>query len=317
MLTFLLAAFAACASPQSESDTVHVRPNFRLPTLGGKQFWEDTQWYAGWRVQKHVWTGHFRLLDESNVRRAWGSEGAVNKRFTQLKKSEGLKLRSPNLVVVVHGLGRSRASMGKLTNALRADNYEVMDMGYPSTRKSLQEHSAQVNSLLTQLVGEGAEQGDFVTHSLGGIVVRHALAGEPKWRESIRVRRLAMLAPPSQGSAIAQSMKDFLPFQWVMGEVGPALATDEAGQIPLPKCDFGIVAAQRGEDAGWNPLLEGADDGVVRVEETKLPGAEDFLLVEGTHTFMMRDEEVIQAVQRYLKTGSFSKPEAVEPEAGI
>ena len=286
-------------------DEMSSRPNLPFPTLGGKQLWADRHWFAGWRVQQHVWTGHARLLDGNNVRRAWGSLEACETALEEARASGELQLRSERVAVVVHGLGRSRSSMSKLRESLHEAGWDVLDMGYPSTRRSLGEHAEQLGELLNHLARDGAKQVDFVTHSLGGIVVRAAMARDDSWEDTLEVGRLVMLAPPSQGSALAQALKDFVPFRMVMGEVGPQLSLDEAAQVPAPECLFAVVAAQRGDGGGWNPLLKGEDDGVVRVEETKLDGMEDFLLVRGLHTFVMDKSEVVEAVVHYLEHGEF------------
>ena len=293
------------ASAVPNQDDMSSRPNLLFPTLGGKQLWADRHWFAGWRVQQHVWTGHARLLDGNNVRRAWGSLAACEAALEEARSSGELQLRSERVAVVVHGLGRSRSSMSKLSKSLYEAGWDVLDMGYPSTRRSLGEHAEQLSELLNHLARDGAKQVDFVTHSLGGIVVRAAMARDDAWEGTLTVGRLVMLAPPSQGSALAQALKDFVPFRMVMGEVGPQLSLDEASQVPAPECPFAVVAAQRGDGGGWNPLLRGEDDGVVRVEETKLEGMEDFLSVRGLHTFVMDKAEVVEAVVHYLEHGDF------------
>jgi hypothetical protein len=219
--------------------------------------------------------------------------------------------------------------MGELQQQLRAAGYEVMDVGYPSTRRSIAEHAAQLNSLLDQIAAsEEVQTVSFVTHSLGGMMARAALAvgqpnpgndaidtdtaaadsidtDAPQWRKSLQVHRLVMLAPPSSGSALAQSLKNFLPFQWFAGDSGQQVTLDEANLIPVPKCKFGIIAGHRKPGKGWNPLLEGEDDGVVRVEETRLSGAEDFWSVPSLHTFIMEDPIVVAGVLQFLQVGKF------------
>lgn len=299
------AALQVDGSESQSNSKMPSRPNLPFPTLGGRQLWADRHWFAGWRVQQHAWTGHARLLDARNIRQAWGSLQVCEDALARIREERGLVLPSTRIVVLVHGLGRSRASMSALAEALEAAGYAVLDMGYPSTRRSLDEHAAQLEGILDHLAADGASSIDFVTHSLGGIVVRKALAGGGTWAKELKIGRLAMLAPPNQGSSLAQALKDFVPFRMVMGEVGPQLALDEAEAVPPPSCRFGIVAAQRGDGGGWNPLLRGEDDGIVTVEETKLDGMEDFLLVRGLHTFVMDKPEVIRAVMSYLETGDF------------
>ncbi len=336
MRTFLLCVFtwtfslllAACQNSAHKADAVDTYPNLPFPTLGGRQLWADVNWYAGWRVQQHVWTGHCRLLDPTNMRRAWGKRPAVEDALRQERRQNELHLSSNHLVVLLHGLGRSRTSMAELQQQLRAAGYEVMDVGYPSTRRSIAEHAAQLNSLLDQIAAsEEVQTISFVTHSLGGMMARAALAvgkpnpgtdalktaaaadvtpaAEPQWRKSLQVHRLVMLAPPSGGSSLAQSLKNFLPFQWLAGDSGQQVTLDEASRIPVPDCKFGIVAGYRKPGKGWNPLLEGEDDGVVRVEETRLPGAEDFWAVPSLHTFIMEDPIVVAGVLHFLQVGKF------------
>lgn len=312
------AALGSCALPprsvESEAEVMRTQPNLPFPTLGGRQLWVDVHWYAGWRVQQHVWTKHARLLDRHNVRRAWGSLEACESALQKARERKELELQSTNIVVVVHGLGRSRASMSALRKRLRQAGYEVLDFGYPSTRRSLQEHAEQLRALVDRLAAEGVERFDFVTHSLGGMVVREAMQDPAPWEAEVQLGRLVMLAPPSQGSAIAEALKDFVPFRWLMGEVGPQLAYEEAARVPAPRMPFAIIAAQRGDGGGWNPLLSGEDDGVVTVEETKLAGMEDFYLVRGLHTFVMSQTEVLDRVLHYLEHGRFSPAPEASPQ---
>ena len=64
------------ATVMAQSDKPNAGPNLPFPTLGGKQIWADNFIYAGWRIQQNVYTDHFRLLDDRDIRRAWGDEAA-------------------------------------------------------------------------------------------------------------------------------------------------------------------------------------------------------------------------------------------------
>ena len=73
----------------------------------------------------------------------------------------------------------------------------------------------------------------------------------------------------------------------------------------MPACPFGIVAGGKGDDRGYSTLLEGDDDAVVRVAETQLDGAADFLLVPVSHAAMMKNAAVQRATVAFLETGRF------------
>lgn len=281
------------------------RFNLEFGTLGGKQFWGDAFWFADWRIQENVFTGHFRLLDPEDRRRAWGTREACRAAFERFRLDEAIELESEHLVILLHGLGRTRSSFDRLRDALPEAGYDATGIGYPSTRRSIAEHADGLVELLDSL--EGVARVSFVTHSLGGLVAREALSREAPWKERIEVHRLLMLAPPSRGSSLASALEDFMPFRAIAGPSGRGVALEEARAVPLPACRFGIIAGGRGDGRGWNPLLEGDDDGVVAVEEARLEGAEDFLLVDGLHSFLMRKPEVIEAAIRYLDTGSFGE----------
>ncbi|MHC5211077.1 MAG: alpha/beta fold hydrolase [Planctomycetota bacterium] len=279
-------------------------PNLPLATLGARQFWGDVFWYAGWRIQENVVTGHHRLLDPDDVRRAWGSREACRAVFERERVKRGITQPSDHLVVLLHGLARSRATFEDMEERLVGAGYGVAGLSYPSTYRSLAEHADQLETVLDGV--DGVSRVSFVTHSLGGLVARETLSRDSGWRGRIATGRLVMLAPPSRGSRLATELADFLPFEALAGPAGQELALEHARNIPLPTCSFGIIAAGSGDGDGYNPWLPGDDDGIVAVEETRLDGAADFLLVSGLHTFVMQDREVIEAVLHFLATGRFA-----------
>jgi hypothetical protein len=280
------------------------QPNLPLATLGGTQVWADVFWHAGWRIQRHVLSEHHRLLDPGDVRRAWGTGPACRAVFERTRAEGKLPAAAPgHLVILLHGLGRTRDAMTGMGEALTLEGFPVAALGYPSTRATIDEHAARLSGLVDQL--DGVERVSFVTHSLGGIVVRALLAEPAPWRERITLGGVVMLAPPSQGSSLARTL-DSVVFEALLGPSGQQLAGGTLDALPVPPCRFGIVAAGRGDGEGYNPLLPGDDDGVVSVEEAMLPGAADVMVVRGMHTFVMDDEAVQAATARFLTHGTFA-----------
>ncbi len=279
--------------------------NLAFITLGGKQFWGDRAILAGWRIQENVYTGHCRLLDPSDVRQAWGSFEACRTVLEEKRQLLGLKPRSDRLVLLVHGMGRSKSSFAKLEQAIGAAGYEVASVAYPSTRKTIREHSGQLAELLASY--EGVRSVSFVTHSLGGIVVRDLLS-QPGWQKRVKPERLVMLAPPNRGSLAAGTLKDWFPYQALTGKAGQQLTPEEVAKVPSPTIEFGIIAggSDGGKGEGYNPLLPGDDDGVVSVDEAKLDGAKDFLVLKALHSFIMDADDTREAVLRFLSRGRFT-----------
>ena len=283
----------------------HPEPNFNMEllTAGGAQLWSDEFVHAGWRIQRHAWTGHCRVLDPYDVRRAWGPFAPCRLHIERLRVRSGMSWRSSHLVVLVHGLGRTRRSMATLAKRLRRVGYATIAVSYASSRGSLDDHAETLCTVLERSIG--VETVSFVTHSLGGIVVRAALERDKSWRERIRAERVVMLAPPSQGAYLADFFGSFLPYRALTGEVGQDLQTRRLATLAAPDCEFGIVAGGTGGERGMNPLLPGDNDGVVLVQNARLEGAADFLLVERGHTFIMNAPEVLEATVNFLRLGRF------------
>ncbi|MEZ4241471.1 MAG: alpha/beta fold hydrolase [Myxococcota bacterium] len=280
-----------------------------LPTLGGKQIWGDEFLYAGYRIQQNVYTKHHRLLGPNDARLAAGTFDHCHDTFRRLRDQREVRPVSDHVVLLLHGIFRSKDSFGPMVKALQAAGYEAHGVNYPSTRQGLDDHADQVERLLERL--EGARRVSFVTHSMGGIVARVLLAREQAaWRSRVQPHRLVMIATPNRGAELATRVTQ-LPGSWAVG--GPSLVQLRAEHheaIPLPTIPFGIVAGARGDGRGFNPWLPGDNDMTVTVDSTRLEGAEDFLVVKAVHTFIQVQPAVIEATVRYLESGRFGEQAA-------
>ena len=214
-------------------------------------------------------------------------------------------------VVLVHGLGRTRWSMAPVAWAARRRGYAVLNWGYPSRRGTVAAHAAALAAALERLVAEGPGPVHLVTHSLGGIVVRAALA-QPEaaaWRD--RLGRIVMLAPPNQGSELADRLRAWSVPRRVLGPAGMALGTGPdalprvLGALP-PGLEVGVIAGDR----AWSPLLgrwmPRPHDGKVSVASTRVAGMTDFAVVARGHTFLMLAPEVHARIFAFLSRGRFA-----------
>jgi hypothetical protein len=298
-------------------------PNLPTMTLGGEQVWSDELVFRGWRIQQNVVTGHYRLLDAKDVRQAWGSWDQCRAAFDRAREREGLKPLEGKVVVTLHGLGRSRDHMEGISRYLEEQgDFTCVDVTYASTRRTLDEHAQSLARVLEHL--SGAEEIHFVCHSLGNLVVRRYLgeadSDEPRWKPDPRIQRMVMLGPPNNGAQlaglIARIVQEAQWAQWLAGPSATALALewDEARKLlATPPFPFGIVAGGCGDDRGLNPWLKGDDDMVVCVEETRLPGAADFRLVNCRHGALMSDATVRKCVLTFLQHGYFSTADERQP----
>lgn len=296
------AAYMALAEERSLAGE---KPNIPTGTFGGMQLWEDLRVLAGWRIQRNVVTGHHRLLDDGDVRRAWGSWEDCETALNSARSVHNLKPASDHAVVLLHGLGRTKTMYRSLAAKLEAEGYEVVTVNYPSTRRSIEAHADQVEQVLGHL--EGITTVSFVTHSLGGIVMREVLSRDSDWRQTVEPHRLVMMGPPNQGSVFAREVPKGAADR-IIGASLDELRDISAKDIPAPVIEFGIIAGGRGQE-GYNPLIPGNDDGVVAVTETHLAGASDFLVVEGLHSYLPSNERAAEATIHFLANGRFPPKE--------
>lgn len=213
----------------------------------------------------------------------------------------------PERVVLLHGLARTWRSMEPLAEHLRAAGFTVHNIDYPSRDQSADELVALIADELVECCSQGGGPLHFVTHSLGGILVRAYLS---RYRPP-NLGRVVLLAPPNQGSELVDALGENLVFQSILGPTATDLGTDAASfpnRIPTPDYELGIIAGRRSVNPIGSAIIPGPDDGAVSIESAKLQGATDFIVVDATHTFIMSSAAVAEQVVRFLRTGAFDHP---------
>lgn len=208
-------------------------------------------------------------------------------------------------VVLLHGMGRTSASMLILKSRLEKHGYRVISQTYPSTDAATDAHVEWLDEILDRCCRDPEVKTNFVTHSLGGIVIRKYL----KERKFPGLGRVVMLSPPNQGSELADYLKGWELFEWSTGPSGKELGT---GEQSTPN-SLGPVAFELGVitgDSSFNPvtsllLIPGPDDGKVSVDRARVQGMKDFLVVNHTHTFIMNSSLVAKEVITFLENGFF------------
>jgi pimeloyl-ACP methyl ester carboxylesterase len=200
--------------------------------------------------------------------------------------------------------------MQQLAETLMAKGYQVVNIDYPSREKPIEELAEiAIPQGLAACRDSGAEPVNFVTHSLGGILVRQYYSRH----ESESLKRVVMLGPPNQGSEVVDNLKDVPGFKLINGPAGRQLGT---GDNSLPNrlgpvnFELGVIAGTKSFNLILSNYLPNPDDGKVSVDRTKVDGMCSFAALPATHTFMMKNGEVIEEVVHFLREGRFASPQA-------
>ncbi len=227
-------------------------------------------------------------------------------------------------MVLLHGLARTRRSMRRLESRLRGEGWRTLNVGYPSTRRQPDELVELLHHRLGPAVQVRPKAGDetaetrraapsvpppsvhFVTHSLGGLLLRALLDRY----EIPALGRVVQLAPPNRGSEIVDRIGAWRAFGWIFGPTGRALGTGP-GSLPstlgVPAAEVGVIAGSRSINPLGSLLLPGAGDGAVTLARTRLgDGAEkDWIVLPLDHTTIMMREEAARQTVHFLRHGRF------------
>ena len=214
------------------------------------------------------------------------------------------------IVVLLHGLSRTRLSMAGLARHLTRAGFTTWSRGYPSRRRSIADAADEVAGWIARELPAGRPLA-AVTHSLGGLLIRHMAARIP-------FSRVVMLAPPNQGSLLARALRERPLYRWLYGPAGQEIAAaGEGGVWPPLAAPTAVIAGTRAR-GGWNPTSwvsrgvgafgpDEPNDGTLAVSETWLAGMAAFATVDASHTWIMDHPAARALVLRFLEASTLDE----------
>jgi pimeloyl-ACP methyl ester carboxylesterase len=208
-------------------------------------------------------------------------------------------------VILLHGMFRSAIAMRPAELFLKEKGFKVINLSYPSTKYNIE--TLVQNYLLPEIISleaNGAKKIHFVTHSMGGILVRHYLKNNPM----PSLGRVVMLSPPNKGTELTKLFADT---DWFKDKIGPAgkqlnpSHNSWVNQLGSVDFELGIIAGNYNGNLLTSWLLPGPDDGVVSVESMKVTGMADLLLVSEKHFNIRRFIPALQQSVYFIENGRF------------
>lgn len=209
-------------------------------------------------------------------------------------------------IVVLHGIARTYRSMRSLARFLESEGYPVLNVDYPSTRIPLESLIEHINKQVVAFNQDHQRRIHFVGYSLGGLMARGVIN---RYRPP-NLGRVVQLAPPNQGSEVADFWKNNFLYRWIFGPAGQDLGADEKSfnRILGPvDYELGVIAGNRTWDPISSAVIQGPDDGKVSVESTKVSGLTDHIIIPATHTFIIYDREAWNQAVHFFRYGKFNR----------
>lgn len=193
--------------------------------------------------------------------------------------------------------------MRALQRALQQEGYTVHNLGYDSRHHPIPILADRAAREVRSRTAD-ASTVHFVTHSMGGILVRQMEAAQPL----AKLGRVVMLAPPNHGSEVVDRIGHTWIFDRINGPAGQQLGTDPesfVNQLGPVNFDCGILTGDRSFNWINSCMIPGPDDGKVSVARARVQGMRAFKVVHSSHSFIMNKKSVIEDVLHFLETGAF------------
>ncbi|HEY8037609.1 MAG TPA: alpha/beta fold hydrolase [Methylobacter sp.] len=208
-------------------------------------------------------------------------------------------------IILLHGLARTSRSMNNAVKLLAAYGYKIVNVDYPSRSASISELAQKyIAEALKQCDTEGAKKIHFLTHSMGGILLRDYLSNQ----NVDKLGRVVMLAPPNRGSEVVDKLGSWRLFYYLNGPAGLQLGTDNnsvPNRLGAVNFQLGIIAGNRTVNPFLSRLIPGVNDGKVSVSRAQVEGMKDFIAMPYSHSFIMRRDAVIEQALHFIQQGCF------------
>ena len=204
--------------------------SFDFFTLGGNGSWEDIFFYQKWRIQRHIGTGEYRLLDSWDISRKEGTFEECRKKFVDYIDAYQISRQNGHMVVMLHGLGENKKIFRPLWREITKRGMLAAALNYPSTKASLDSHVRQFDFFLNHL--EDVNEVSFVAKGTSCLILRKLFALPSDWQRKLKIRRILLINPTNSGSDSISWLAKFRFFRWLLGPAAEEVSGDQAILVP-------------------------------------------------------------------------------------
>lgn len=213
-------------------------------------------------------------------------------------------------VYIIHGYANPKSIMNDIYRDVKKAGFIAENYAYPGLYMELDSIGKK---LYNDVLDDGVDSVSFVTHSMGGLVVRAMLKYSGTDPNFPKIYRIVMIAPPNRGADIADFFKEATQVKALLGPNVEKMETDStsyANQLPIPfNTEIGIIVGVRRNERGYNHLIPGNDDGLLAPERVYLGNEKDVAIVNYDHLGVIKRKKSRRLVIEFLQTGIFlSKP---------
>ena len=214
-------------------------------------------------------------------------------------------LEASHKIYLIHGYGGLGLELKKIQNTIKKNHFKSKLIKYPSLSKEIDSIG---KALFDKIKQEAYDTISFVTHSMGGLIVRSLFGYAQADKTFPVIHRIVMIAPPNKGSPLADYFKEFKLVRALAGPNLKNLTTDSimgSSKYPIPTSEVGLIVGVKSKKKRFTAPLVRENDGVVLVEDTKMGIERDVYYIRASHTGLLFNKKVKANVISFLKFGKF------------
>ncbi len=275
---------------------------FDFFTFGGLFFWEDIFFYQKWRIQRNCITGHYRLLDSWDIRRASGSFETCQKAFASYINIYELKKQSENLIILLHGYMENKNIFKRLWRKFMLTDSTVVALNYPSLFRNSLAAAHQLLFFLNYI--EDITEVSFVTHGSGNMVLQKALNFPPElqtFKNNMRIGNIVEINPAIKANLLCEFLAQFKFFRFFCGPTLTDLTEKGIKILPHlpPKSTYLRIFSESKTHKFYLTFLKFCKFPI----EDRVYSRKDSIYIEGNTFRTMRNEELLSKTVKFIRSG--------------